>query len=557
MSATMHRWRLVAPWYRWERLDGAEPERADGAGRPALHKYTSTEFVTEYMNDPQRSVLFETLDQHHRLEAIPHVPLPGDIRDRRRFLSTKRLVPTGFRKLFRVAHQRHYVVAVGLHCDEPGFPRVDPGDVAEAGFVVRRQRVTIPDGQEATAAALLQELATAKAVARTQVGYDTVRSRARVLHRFGSPARNRVVNPGAAAVAAQREVELARRALRVWAASVGVEARTEGWVPTGEGSFGEWVPIDDEPEELVERRYSMRPLSPPPGDPDHAAHDGTIFWGVVPTASDEVTQDGSARFAELSTYELRAFVRVDLGDCPGPLVWSTPSETFHLASFYDPDGCTQRPTEIRLPDFAQLEAGTALPSVKMTSPPDSSFLFDDNGEIPKAGSVGAGREICFFAIPLLTIVVMFLLKLFLPIITFVFNLSWMLKLKFCIPPSVDLEVKLKTELGVVPGGIEASLSVDIDVLPGVDHGEIETALRTGLNPPLPDPPLDPDELPPPPPDPPLVEVGTILTEAYTNDPLVELLASQGYGAPADQPFPMFTRPLTHTTAVTREQVRHP
>lgn len=559
MSATTHRWRLVAPWYRWERLDGAEPERAGGAGRPALHKYTSTEFVTEYLNDPQRSVLFEPLDQQHRLEAIPHVPLPGD--DRFRFLSTTRLVPTGVRKLFRVAHQRHYVVAVGLHCDEPGFPRVDAGDVAEAGFVVRRQRVTIPAGEETAAAALLQELATAKAVARTQVGYDAVRSRARVLHPFGSPARNRVVNPGAAAVAAQREVELARRKLRVWAASVGVEARTEGWVPTGEGSFGEWVPIDDEPEELVERRYPMRPLSPPPGDPDHAAHDGTIFWGVVPTASDEMTQDGSARFTELSTYELRAFVRVDLGDCPGPLVWSAPSETFHLASFHDPDGCAQRPTEIHLPDFTQLEASTALPSVKMTSPPGSSFVWDDTGEIPtkesRGVSVGARQEICFFAIPLLTIVVMFLLKLFLPIITFVFNLSWMLKLKFCIPPSIELEVALTTELGVVPGGIEASLSVDIDVLPGVNQATLKETLRTGLNPPPPDPPLDPDEEPPPPPDPPLVEVGTILTEKYTNDPIVELLASQGYGAPADQPFPMFSRPVTHTTAVTREQVKHP
>ena len=550
-AATAHRRRLVAPWYRWERRDGAEPERAAGADRPALHKYTSTGFVAEFLADPQRSVLFGPVDEHQRVEAIPHVPLPGDTRNRRRFLATKRLVPSGVRKLFPVAHQRYYVVAVGLHCDEPGFPRVDARDVAEAGFVVRRQRVTIPAGQEATAAVLLQELARA----RTRARLDTARSRARLLHPFGSATRNRVVNPGAAAIAAHREVELTRRRLQVWAASVGVEQRTEGWVPTGDGSFGGWVPIEDEPAELVERSYPMRLLSPPPEDPDHAAHDGTIYWGVVPTASDEMTQDGSARFAELATYELRAFVRVDLGDCPGPLVWSAPSETYHLASFHDPDGCTQRPVEILLPDFAQLEAATALPSVKMTSPPGSSLLFNHTGDIPTkddSPGVAPDREICFFAIPLLTIVATFVLKIFLPILTLVFGLSWMLKLKFCIPPQLQLEADLQFELDVVPGGIQASLSVDIDLFPGLDQAELEDKLRRGLDDDRPGQQLGT-----------ALTVGTTdsegnpLTDPYANDPIVELLAGQGYGAPADQPFPLFARPLPYTTAVTREQVRHP
>ena len=87
-AASTHRWRLVAPWYRWERRDGAEPERTEGAPRPALHKYTSTEFVAEFLADPQRSVLFGPVDEHQRVEPIPHVPLPGDTRNRRRFLAT-------------------------------------------------------------------------------------------------------------------------------------------------------------------------------------------------------------------------------------------------------------------------------------------------------------------------------------------------------------------------------------------------------------------------------------------------------------------------------------
>lgn len=538
--ATAHRWRLVAPWYRWERRDGAEPERAAGAGRPALHKYTSTEFVKDFLTDPQRSVVFGSVDQHQRVEAIPHVPLPGDARNRRRFLATTRLVPSGVRKLFLVAHQRHYLVAVGLHCEEPGFPRVDPTSVSESGFVVRRHRAVLPAGEEPKAAVLLRDLATKQAVARTHLGFDTARSRARVLHPFGTAARSRVARPSTASVTAHREVELARRQLRVWAAGVGVDRRTEGWVPTGDGSFGAWVPIDDEPGELIERTYPMRPLRPPPDDPDHAALDGTILWGVVPTASDEMTADGAARFTESAAYEIRAFARADLGDCPGPLVWSAASETFRLASFFDPDGCAQRPTEVRLPDFAQLEAGVALPSVKMTSPPKSSFEFADTRDIPTSGSVGAGEEICFFAIPLFTIVAMFLFKLFLPIVMFVFGLFWMLKLKFCIPPSIDLELDLTAELDVVPGGIEASLSVDIDILPGLDHGKIESDLRAGL---------DADR--------PGQDLGTTLTARYTNDPIVELLVRQGYGAPDDVLFPDYAPAATHTSPVTRDQVVHP
>ncbi|MGW0229332.1 hypothetical protein ACWDWO_13530 [Actinopolymorpha singaporensis] len=537
---TAHRWRLVAPWYRWERRDGAEPERAAGAGRPALHKYTSTGYVADYLADPQRSVVFGPVDQYQQLEPIPHVPLPGDTRKRHRFLATTRFKPSGVRKLFPVAHQRHYVVAVGLHCDDPGFPRVDPGDVAEAGFVVRRQRVAVPVGQEKAAAALLQAVAAAK-TEQTRRELTAARDRARALHPFGTALRARLRDPDAAAVVAHRELETARRALRVWASTAGVDRRTEAWVPTGDGAFGEWVPIADEPEELVERRYPLRLLTAPAADPDHPARDGTIYWGTVPTASAELSRDGSARFTELGTYEVRAFARMrGCGDCPGPLVWSAPSEAYRLASFHDPDGCAQRPVEIRLPDFAQLEASNATPSVRMSSPPASSFVFAEDGRIPTSGSVRPGADFCFFAIPLITIVATFVLKLFLPIVTLVFGLFWMLKLKFCIPPSLQLEADLTAELDVVPGGIEASLHVDIDVQAGVDQSALEGVLRSGL---------DTDR--------PGQHLGTTLTSAYTNDPVVELLARQGYGAPPGQPFPVFGELPEYTTGVRPEEVVHP
>lgn len=535
-----HRWRLVAPWYRWERRDGAEPARKAGAGRPALHKYTSTSYVADYLADPQHSVVFGDVDEYQEIEAVPHVPLPGDVRNRLRSLATTRCKPSGVRKLFPVAHQRHYVVAVGLHCDEPGFPRVDPACVQEAGFVVRRQRAEIPAGQERRAAELLAAVAAAKAD-RTRGTAAAARDRARRLHPFGG-ARDAVRDPASASAAAHRELQAARRELRVWASAVGVGRRTEAWVPSGDGNFGQWVPIADETDEVVERRYALRLLTAPANDPDHAAREGTIYWGTVPAASAEVSRDGSARFGELATYEIRAFARMlcDCG-CPGPLVWSAPSEPFRLASFYDPDGCAQRPVELRLPDFAQLQASTAKPSVKVSTPAGSWFDFAEDGKVPTSGGPRNGpEEICFFGIPLITIVAMFVLKIFLPILTLIFGLFWMLKLKFCIPPSVDLEADLNAELDVVPGGIQASLKVgvDIDLTAGVDQVSLEGALRDGLDTRQPG-------------------LGTKLTGRYTNDPMCEMLAGQGYGIEAGEPFPVFGTTAAYTTPVGRDEVVHP
>ncbi|GAA0460722.1 hypothetical protein Ade02nite_15060 [Paractinoplanes deccanensis] len=541
MSApTAHRWRLVAPWYRWERRDGAEPGRKDGAARPALHKYTSTAYVADFLADPQRSVTFGDVDQYQEIETIPHEPLPTDPRKRRRFLSATRLRPSGVRKLFPIAHQRHYVVAVGLHCDEPGFPRVDPADVAEAGFVVRRQRAAIPAGQEKKAAELLAAVTAAQAGER-RAELAAARDRARRLHPFGA-ARDAVRSPSAAAAAARRDLEAARRELRVWASAVGVDRRTEAWVDAGDGDFGQWVPIDDEPAELIERRYPLRLLTAPAADPDHAAREGTIYWGTVPASSAEVSRDGSARFTELGTYEIRAFARTrGCGGCPGPLVWSAASEPYRLASFHDPDGCSQRPVEIRLPDFAQLEASGATPSVRMSSPPGSSFEFTEDGKVPTSGGVREKGEVCFFALPLITIVAMLVLKIFLPLVTLIFGLFWMLKLKFCIPPSAELEAGVQAQLTVIEGGIQASIEadVDVDVDVRVNQPALETALRTGLDNSRPG------------------ALGTKLTADYTNDPLCELLARQGYGVAEGEPFPVFGTAPEHTTPVRRDEVVHP
>ena len=188
------------------------------------------------------------------------------------------------------------------------------------------------------------------------------------------------------------------------------------------------------------------------------------------------------------------FARAKHGHCPGRLVWSEPTQPFRLASFYDPFGSAQRPAEIRLPDFKELEASAALPSVRMTQPAGSSLEFSKIGDIPKKGKVGGAQEICFFSIPMITIIAMFVLNLFLPVVMFVFGLWWMLKLKFCIPPSIEFEADLAAELDVEPPELQLMADIDVDVIPGTDPEDVANVLKNIFDPP-PDPELDdvPDE----------------------------------------------------------------
>jgi hypothetical protein len=67
--------------------------------------------------------------------------------------------------------------------------------------------------------------------------------------------------------------------------------------------------------------------------------------------------------------------------------------------------------------------------VKFVTPKNSMLQFGVN-DAGKAESSGlGGPAICGFAIPLITIVATFVLRLFLPIVVFLFGLWWMLRLR--------------------------------------------------------------------------------------------------------------------------------
>jgi hypothetical protein len=189
-----------------------------------------------------------------------------------------------------------------------------------------------------------------------------------------------------------------------------------------------------------------------PARPDDCAPAQTrsLWFGIVPTFSAD-TDAATARpkLDDRSIYRLRCFVRQPREPgCPPKLFWSEPTAAYRLASFYDPQGTKNRRVSITMPDFRTLSARAGEPQgpggVEIVRPPGSQLKFDP--DLGTAGSAstddfGASTSRCTFAIELLMIVAMFLFSLFLPVVVFLFQLWWLLLLRFCFPrPDLTLQL---------------------------------------------------------------------------------------------------------------------
>ena len=221
------------------------------------------------------------------------------------------------------------------------------------------------------------------------------------------------------------------------------------------------------PAEIEELVYPLHPLIADPTQPDADAAGCTVYFGLVPTGSSEVDAIGTARFDEVTQYEIRCFVRRHKAACPRtgpqchcPITWSDPTEAYQLAGHFDLQGTSNRPVTVQLPNLHQLQSDA------LTLPPGSfgglqtkapQSLMPAGSSFPPSGSMG-GAEICSFAIPLITIVATFVLKLFLPIVILAFQLWFMLLLKFCIPPEFGVDAGLSAALTAVPPSVDVSAS---------------------------------------------------------------------------------------------------
>ncbi len=481
---TQHPWLLVGPWYRpgpaAANVSGNVPGNVSAnvsanarASRPVLQKYADPSFIGTFLREPQKSLRYRLRDLAYRIAGEAGQRERGNVR-----------------KVFLDTHSRFYLVVCELYCDAAGLPTVDREQVCEAGLVVRRRRAEVPSAVRDT---LVSAVATMSAT-RTQLErFDAIQT---------SRARRKAVRTGTAraavtdAVARRRHktrcglvaaYRASRASLEGLAAEHGVSLSPQGWVAGEHPGQGAWVDVEETPDALREETFPLLPLIPDPAAEDHSGRNRTLYYAVLPTGSRDLDPHGDPRFDDRSLYEVRCYVRrhqlpcpktAASGDCPGPLVWSTPTEGYRLASHFDLDGTSNRPVTIQLPDLEALETdarGLSLGEgvgVRMIAPANSSLEFQSTpGEIPKkgAGQRGALPQICSFALPLITIVANFVLRLFLPIVVFVFGLWFLLRLKFCILPSIsfagdiDLAVDLAGELGI-DGKFDLDLDVTFDPL---------------------------------------------------------------------------------------------
>lgn len=488
-----HPWKLVGPWYRWQ---SPGLPSAGRTSRPVFQKYDGATFVAEFLKDPQLSLKFIKEDFVHQITTLP--PLnPATYKGKPRRLSNLGYAPTTTRKLFLDTHKRFYLVVCELHCDLPGFPSVTRDQVCDVGFVVRRRIVN-----NLTPLALKEAQPIFQ---RLSIAQQSVNALAGVQPEAQLGLMKKALAPQGEALLAEaiaesldknqalaiNQLSIERANLMQWAAYFGVSLRLQGWKQIREG-IGRWIDVEENPQmTITEQVFKLYPLIPDPRETKHSGKGRTIYFGAVPTGSADTDEFGNARFDDVTQYEIRCFVRPHKHDppttpkCCGEAVWSLPTEVYKLASHFDLVGTNNRPVSMQLPDLKALEAQAAalppnqLAPFRMVSPPDSNLEVNANedGDIT---SHGTSSEICSFSIPLITIVATFVFKLFLPVVTLLFGLFFLLKLKFCIPPSIKLEADIAAELNAeLKFGLDVSVDAKVEI--GTDLGNaIDAKLTAGF-----------------------------------------------------------------------------
>jgi len=442
---------LRTPWYACER--GGTDRFDPSAARPVLQKYDTPDFVKRLLRDPSDSLAW---DPEADVWGYPFpVPEPERGTGRLRF-RTHRMVRPGPRKLLQAAHERFYAVVVEVFCHEPGLPRPRPDADLEVDFVLRRRNVDI-HAPSPMVRRLARDLTTQLVAAQHHQVVGPLRDHDvdQVLH--GQLAADTCVLPD----------------------GIASDVRVEGWF-TGPGGHRRWRDLAQPLPaglDLVEQTYPMWRLPAPEGACE-AAGTRSLWFGLVPTytgesadALDDPGADPAARvdkgapkLDEYAVYELVCFARPTptrgREQCPTPRVASAPTECFRLAPFFDPDGTRNRHVAVSLPDFRALAARAGEPpgpgGVTITSPPGSQMSFSSGNGNPSGGSVGGNvPQVCTFAIELFFIVAMFLFLMFKPIVVLLFQLWWMLALKFCLPPDLQAIAQLKGHF--TAGGTLATL----------------------------------------------------------------------------------------------------
>ncbi|WP_224242771.1 hypothetical protein [Hyalangium gracile] len=503
---TAHPWKLVAPWYRWQRQISEGVATSPRGTRPVFQKFDKPDFVEGFLKDPQRSLRFkEEVDRIFNVQLVAAPLLTGGVfagkstsfyapkLDPHQPAKPQRasLVPTGIRKIFLETHRRYYLVVCELHCDMPGFPTASASEVCQAGFVVRRRVMKVPNAARKEALALLKEIVDLQAQVAELDETAPLKPRAAQKRREKIEKMKADGTFGPERVKVLEQIVAKKKELQKWKDDNGVVTIHEGWVPGPFDKIGQWQLVEETPRELTETTFPLYPLFADPTAPQHDAKGKTLYFGVLPTSTFETDARGEARFDDRMLYEVRCFVRrhdpkcprkVDAPDCCGELVWSEPTESYRLASQSDLQGTSNRPITIQVPDLGELSAqaaslpfGTFSP-MRFSQPQSLKPII--SGNALSGGAMGA-QAVCFFAIPLITLVALFVLNIFLPILVFMFGLWFLLVFKFCIPPSLQIDAALDAELTAIPPDINLDLELEASVATGLNT-KLKVELSTGI-----------------------------------------------------------------------------
>jgi hypothetical protein len=476
---------LRAPWYVCERgsFDRFDPR----SFAPAIQKYDSPDFVQDLVADPTESL---KLDDNADVWSFPVPRGEGDPKPTtlRGLLSPYVLVRSSIRKLYQPSHQRFYALIVELFCDTAGLPRPGEADTAAVTFVLRRLQTTFKTTEtadiKALARAAADEIFQTKFPAKPTKAKPTDPEPADVYPQ-NDPTVDAARDLAALYrmqgddVAKQAAFEATNAAL---IAKVGVTHELQGWVVDDAGR-GSWeplplqqgsdpVPVDGE-QELPMWRLPATAADCKP------ARTRSLWFGVIPTYSGELDHEGQPKLDDRSTYVLECVARQPQPspreECPPFVTISGRSDAYRLAAFFDPAGTTNRRIHVRLPDFAALaaQAGDAASGggVAFERPAGSQLPVGPLSKIPDPASGvpgGDSAETCNFAIELITIVAMFVLALFLPIVVFAFQLWWMLLLKFCWPTSDNAKLILAAVGSKTIDGLNPTEKKQFSLLLGVE-----------------------------------------------------------------------------------------
>ena len=225
---------------------------------------------------------------------------------------------TNTRKIFLDTHKRFYLVASGIHCDGPGFPKVAREKVCKAGFVIRRRTVTPPSSGMKEVEPILRNLAAGRAkLARVnqvsaieEAAFSASAESGNAEASNGKLQSPRLESLVKTRASLQALLALEKTRFEDWVARFGVVPELQGWLasPQGPDQVGSWQPVEETPADLgLESSFPLYPLIPDKNEPAHAGQYDTVYFGVLPTSSHDHEGSGRARFDDREFYEVRCW----------------------------------------------------------------------------------------------------------------------------------------------------------------------------------------------------------------------------------------------------------